>query len=67
MFSFDLPQTRIAKKPIENREDAKLMVVHRSTGEIEHKLVSDLGDYFQEGDVIATNNKKKLNAKHNIK
>ena len=58
MFSFDLPQTRIAKKPIENREDAKLMVVHRSTGEIEHKLVSDLGDYFQEGDVIATNNTK---------
>jgi len=58
MFRFDLPQTRIAKKPIENREDAKLMVVHRSTGEIEHKLVSDLGDYFQEGDVIATNNTK---------
>ncbi|MFQ3333137.1 MAG: S-adenosylmethionine:tRNA ribosyltransferase-isomerase, partial [Flavobacteriales bacterium] len=58
MFSFDLPQTRIAKKPIENREDAKLMVIHRSTGQIEHKLVSDLGDYFQEGDVIATNNTK---------
>jgi len=58
MFNFDLPQTRIAKKPSENREDAKLMVVDRSTGEIEHKNVSDLGDYFDEGDVIAINNTK---------
>ena len=58
MFKFDLPQTRIANKPSENREDAKLMVIHRSTGEIEHKTVADLGDYFDEGDVIATNNSK---------
>ena len=50
MFRFDLPQTRISNKPTENREDAKLMVLHRSTGEIEH--------YFDEGDVIATNNSK---------
>ncbi len=58
MFNFNLPKARIAKKPAENREDAKLMVLHRDTGEIEHKLVSDLGDYFNEGDVIATNNTK---------
>ena len=58
MFKFDLPQTRIANKPTENREDAKLMVIHRSTGEIEHKTVADLRDYFDEGDVIATNNSK---------
>ncbi|MEZ7929593.1 MAG: tRNA preQ1(34) S-adenosylmethionine ribosyltransferase-isomerase QueA, partial [Flavobacteriales bacterium] len=58
MFKFDLPQTRISNKPTENREDAKLMVIHRSTGEIEHKTVADLGDYFDEGDVIATNNSK---------
>jgi len=58
MFKFDLPQKRIADKPIENREDAKLMVIHRSTGEIEHKTVANLGDYFNEGDVMATNNTK---------
>ncbi|HIG32523.1 MAG TPA: tRNA preQ1(34) S-adenosylmethionine ribosyltransferase-isomerase QueA [Flavobacteriales bacterium] len=58
MFNFDLPQTRIAKTPNENREDAKLMVVHKSTGEIEHKNVSDLGDYFDDGDVVVTNNTK---------
>ena len=58
MFNFNLPQTRIAKKPAENREDAKLMIVHKETGEIEHKSVADLGDYFNEGDVMATNNTK---------
>jgi S-adenosylmethionine:tRNA ribosyltransferase-isomerase len=58
MFKFELPQTRIADKPIENREDAKLMVIHRSTGKIEHKTVANLGDYFDEGDVMATNNTK---------
>lgn len=58
MFKFDLPKIRIANTPNENREDAKLMVVHRSTGEIEHKTVSFLGDYFDEGDVIVINNTK---------
>ena len=58
MFNFDLPQTRIAKNPNKNREDAKLMVVHKSTGKIEHKNVSDLGDYFDDGDIIVTNNTK---------
>jgi len=58
MFAFDLPQIRISNKPNENREDAKLMVVHRSTGEIKHKNVSDLGDYFDDGDVLAVNNTK---------
>jgi len=58
MFNFDLPKTRITNKPSENREDAKLMVVHKSTGEIEHKNISDLGDYFDNGDIIAINNTK---------
>ena len=63
MFNFNLPQNRIANKPSENREDAKLMVMHRSTGKIEHKNVSDLGDYFDEGDVIAINNTKVFSAR----
>ena len=58
MFKFDLPQNRIPNKPRENRAEAKLMVVHRSTGKIEHSNISNLGDYFEEGDVIAVNNTK---------
>ncbi len=58
MFNFDLPQNRIPKKPAENREDAKLMVLHKKTGEIEHKKMSDFGGYFEEGDVITINETK---------
>tara|TARA_B100001758_G_C18409016_1_gene614253 strand:+ start:2180 stop:3235 length:1056 start_codon:yes stop_codon:yes gene_type:complete len=58
MFNFDLPLKRIAKKPAENREDAKLMVIDRASGNIEHKKMSEFGDYFDEGDVIALNNTK---------
>ena len=58
MFNFDLPQKRIAKKPTENREDAKLMIVNRATGEINHKKMSNFQEYFEDGDVIAINNTK---------
>ncbi len=58
MFNFNLPEARIAKKPSSEREDAKLMIVHKNTGEIEHKAVSDLKNFFTEGDVIVLNNTK---------
>ena len=58
MFNFTLPEARIAKRPPSERENAKLMVVHKETGEIEHKKVGDLQDYFSEGDVMVTNNTK---------
>lgn len=58
MFNFNLPKSRIAKKPADNREDSKLMILDRKSGKIEHKHVSDLGDFFDEGDVITLNNTK---------
>ena len=58
MFGFDLPEARIAKKPASEREEAKLMIVHKKTGDIEHKMVSDLKDFFVEDDVIVLNNTK---------
>ena len=58
MFGFDLPEKLIADTPVKNRDDAKLMVLHKSTGDIEHKKVSDLIDYFDNGDVICINNTK---------
>ena len=58
MFSFDLPEKLIADTPVKNRDDAKLMVLHKKTGEIEHKKVADLIDYFDDGDVICVNNTK---------
>ena len=58
MFNFDLPKKLIADTPAKTRDDSKLMVLHRSTGEIEHKKVSDLIEYFDDGDVICVNNTK---------
>jgi S-adenosylmethionine:tRNA ribosyltransferase-isomerase len=55
-FSFDLPQELIAEYPSENRDEAKLMVVHRKSGKIEHKLFKDIVNYFSDGDVMIRNN-----------
>jgi S-adenosylmethionine:tRNA ribosyltransferase-isomerase len=55
-FSFDLPDELIAEYPSENRDEARLMVIHRKTGKIEHKLFKDILSYFDEGDVMIRNN-----------
>lgn len=57
-FAFDLPEELIAKYPAENRDEARLMVVHKDTGEIEHKMFKDIIDYFDDGDVMIRNNTK---------
>src|SRR5690554_208782 len=55
-FNFTLAPELLAEFPSENRDEARLMVVHRKTGEIEHKLFKDVIDYFEEGDVMVLNN-----------
>jgi S-adenosylmethionine:tRNA ribosyltransferase-isomerase len=55
-FSFDLPEELIANHPTDNRDDSRLMVIHRETGKIEHKLFKDMINYFSEGDVMIMNN-----------
>lgn len=57
-FDFTLPEELLADRPSENRDEARLMVVHRDTGEIEHRQFKDLIDYFDEGDVMIRNNTK---------
>ncbi len=57
-FKFDLPPGLIALYPAENRDEARLMVVHKKDGKIEHKIFKDIIDYFDEGDVIVNNNTK---------
>ena len=55
-FSFDLPEELIAEYPSDNRDEAKLMVINRKEGTIEHHLFKDIINYFSEGDVMITNN-----------
>lgn len=57
-FSFDLPKNLIAQYPAPNRDESRLMVVHRNTGKIEHRIFKDLLEYFDEGDVMIFNNTK---------
>ena len=55
-FHFDLPEELIATHPSANRDEARLLVVHKDTGEIEHRLFKDLIEYVDEGDVMILNN-----------
>ena len=57
-FSYDLPEKLIAKKPPIDRDKSKLMVINRSTGEIEHKTFENITDYFDENDVLVVNDTK---------
>lgn len=55
-FKFDLPTSLIAQHPTPNRDDARLMVLNRKDGSIEHKQFRDILQYFGEGDVMIFNN-----------
>lgn len=57
-FQYNLPESRIAKKPAKHRDDAKLLVIDRKTEKIEHRKIKDLIDYFEDGDTIVLNNTK---------
>jgi S-adenosylmethionine:tRNA ribosyltransferase-isomerase len=57
-FKFNLPSELLAMYPAENRDEARLMVVNRKTGSIEHKVFKDILEYFDEGDVMVMNNTK---------
>ena len=57
-FNFNLPPELLAEFPTDCRDESRLMVVHRDTGKIEHKLFKDIINYFDEDDVIILNNTK---------
>ena len=57
-FTFELPKKLIAQYPSENRDQSRMMVVHRETGKIEHKIFKDILGYFDDGDVMIFNNTK---------
>lgn len=57
-FKFDLPQELIAKFPTQNRDESRLLVVHKETGKLEHKIFKDVVDYVDDKDVMVFNNTK---------
>jgi S-adenosylmethionine:tRNA ribosyltransferase-isomerase len=62
-FYFNLPQELIAQEPYKQREQSRLMVIHRSTDLREHKHFYDLVNYIQKGDVLVLNDTKVIPAR----
>lgn len=62
-FDYELPEELIAQKPADKRDASRLLVVHRETGETEHKHFYDILEYLNEGDCLVLNNSKVLPAR----
>ncbi|MCM1495092.1 MAG: tRNA preQ1(34) S-adenosylmethionine ribosyltransferase-isomerase QueA [Bacteroides sp.] len=62
-FNYELPEELIAQDPLEQRDNSRLMVLHRDTGEIEHKHFYDVIDYLNAGDCLVINNTKVIPAR----
>ncbi|MDI3526310.1 MAG: S-adenosylmethionine:tRNA ribosyltransferase-isomerase [Tenuifilum sp.] len=57
-FKYNLPKDLIAKFPVENRDESRLMVLNRKTGKIEHRIFKDIIEYLNENDTLVFNNTK---------
>ena len=57
-FELDIPDSLIAKKPATFRDESRMLVLHRGSGEIEHRQFKDVLDYFQQDDVFVFNDTK---------
>lgn len=55
LFDYALPEELIAQEPVEPRDASRLLIVHRATGQLEHRHFYDLPDYLQAGDTLVLN------------
>jgi S-adenosylmethionine:tRNA ribosyltransferase-isomerase len=67
-FDYELPQELIAQTPAEPRDASRLLVVHRATGELEHRRFAEIGEYLRPGDLLVGNNSRVIPARlHGLK
>lgn len=62
-YWYDLPKELIAQTPVEPRDSSRLLVYHRDTKQIEHKIFRDIVDYLKAGDVLVINDTKVIPAR----
>lgn len=62
-FDYDLPPSFIAQTPVEPRDSSRLLVLHRDTGDIEHRIFSQVGEYLHEGDLLVLNKTRVIPAR----
>ena len=57
-YNYNFSTDMLAKYPADNRDESRLLVVNRATGEFEHRMFKEILDYFDEGDTFIFNNTK---------
>lgn len=62
-YYFDLPQELIAQDPLKDRASSRLLVMDKSTGEVQHRIFSDIKEYLRPGDTLVLNNTKVIPAR----
>lgn len=62
-FYYDLPEELIAQTPLKIRDSSRLLVMDRKTGEVEHRVFTDIIDYLNAGDTLVLNDTKVLPAR----
>lgn len=62
-YDYELPKSLIAQQPLERRDDARLMVIDRASGDISHHHVRDLPDILASGDLVVLNDSRVIPAK----
>jgi S-adenosylmethionine:tRNA ribosyltransferase-isomerase len=62
-FDYDLPESSIAQTPAEPRDSSRLLVLHRNTGKLEHKIFRNIKDYLKPGDLLVLNQTRVIPAR----
>ena len=62
-FDYHLPESSIAQTPAEPRDSSRLLVFHRDTGELEHRIFRDVTDYLNAGDLLVLNQTRVIPAR----
>ena len=62
-FHYELPDELIAFHPLEDRSASRMMVIHRSSGRIEHRMFCDLKDYLNSDDLLVLNDTRVIPAR----
>ncbi|MHB8756666.1 MAG: S-adenosylmethionine:tRNA ribosyltransferase-isomerase, partial [Bacillota bacterium] len=62
-FDYELPPELIAQEPVEPRDSSRLLVVHRASGRLEHRVFRDLPEYLRSGDCLVLNQTRVIPAR----
>ena len=62
-FDYNLPEEKIAQVPLSDRTQSKLLVLHKNSGQLDHRHFYDIVEYFHEGDVLVRNNTRVIPAR----